>query len=282
MSKGSKSSSKHPLCQNSTWAGAWVVCHLFKIYLFIFCCVGSPFHISLVTQDCLKRFLRVTNWWLTPKQGYSDILICTSPIKLRSSCGRKDTLCISMSNDVKPTIHILPMYWQLPTENTKKYSIPWKRLIRSLVSSSSISLSEGCFRLESNITKLQLWELALLHLDLWDVFHWRNKKWGVLNRAKIAEIRTFQDLSMILYMSIWSIFFLNKTAILRGKKKLDSRIFRPPFAEPFCRSLSRKNKKSYFRKAFTKLSRTTFEALQRSSFIKSFTRGFWSILTWFS
>ena len=56
-----------------------------------------------------------------------------------------------------------------------------------------------------------------------------------------------------------------------------SRNFRLPFAEPFCRSLSRK-KKSYFRKAFAKLSRTTFEALQWSSFTKSFTRGFWSIL----
>ena len=59
-----------------------------------------------------------------------------------------------------------------------------------------------------------------------------------------------------------------------------SRNFRPPFAEPFCRSSFAK-KKSYFREAFAKLSRTPFEALQWSSFTISFTRGFWSILIWF-
>ena len=99
-------------------------------------------------------------------------------------------------------------------------------------------------------------------------------------------------------VELWSIFFLNKTAILRGKKSYLSRIFRPPFAEPFCHPIFRKNMVYLSRKfrppfaepfcrlsrkkkkvTFAKLSRTTFEALQWSSFTKSFTRGFWSILS---
>ena len=73
-------------------------------------------------------------------------------------------------------------------------------------------------------------------------------------------------------------YFLNKTAILREKNKYLSRIFRPPFAEPFCHPIFRKNlvylsrvfrppfaepfcrslsqKKGYFREAFAELSRT--------------------------
>ena len=67
--------------------------------------------------------------------------------------------------------------------------------------------------------------------------------------------------------------FQTKWPFFAKKKSYLSRIFRPPFAEPFCRSLSRKKKVT-----FAMLSRTTFEALQLSSFTKSFTRAYWSIL----
>ena len=129
-------------------------------------------------------------------------------------------------------------------------------------SSASMSLCPNLLHLHSgNLTQLQA--LKMIHFSLWildfEIMH------GLTNKFKLEYL-----------YELWSIFFLNKTAILREKRVI--------FHESFAR-LSRSFSVAVFREkkkvTFAKLSRTTFEALQWSSFTKSFTRGFWSILIYF-
>ena len=64
-----------------------------------------------------------------------------------------------------------------------------------------------------------------------------------------ARIEKDMKVSCFTRVIIWALInILSQNGHSSRKKKYLSRIVRPPFAEPFCRSLSRK--KSYFREAF--------------------------------